>query len=90
MRDRHHARSGTLLAAGCLAALALASCDDSGADFDVSRQIGPDPELPEPSRTLVTSTKVAEVVGWGEGETPRVLTPLPGARSITTGRRTWR
>jgi len=89
MRDRHHARSGTLLAAGCLAALALASCDDSGADFDVSRQIGPDPELPEPSRTLVTSTKVAEVVGWGEGETPRVpegLTVTAYARDLVNPR----
>ena len=41
-------------------------------DFDVTRQIGPDPYLPEPRQGLSTDMKVAEVVGWQEGETPTV------------------
>ena len=65
-----------LLAGGCLAAMALAACDDSGESFDISRQIGPDPELPEPSFTLVTGMKVAEVIGWQEDEVPEVADGL--------------
>lgn len=61
-------RSRALLAA----CLALAACDDFGADFDVSRQIGPDPELPEPSVALLSSMKVAEVVGWQADQAPVV------------------
>ncbi|MBA3325291.1 MAG: PQQ-dependent sugar dehydrogenase [Rhodobacteraceae bacterium] len=55
-----------------VALLALAACDDSDADFDVSQQIGPDPVLPEPQTPLLASVKVAEVVGWQDGETPDV------------------
>jgi glucose/arabinose dehydrogenase len=51
--------------------MGLAGCGD-GADFDVSQQIGPDPVLPEPSQSLLPDLKVAEVVGWAEGETPKV------------------
>ena len=56
------------LAAGCLA---LAGCGDGG-DFDVSKQYGPDPVLPSPSGSLLPDLKVAEVVGWQDGETPTV------------------
>lgn len=56
------------LAAGCLA---LAGCGDGG-DFDVSQQYGPDPVLPSPSGSLLPDLKVAEVVGWQDGETPTV------------------
>lgn len=59
------------LAGSCLVLVALAGCDD-GADFDVSRQIGPDPVLPEPDPGLFPGMKVAEVVGWQEGEAPTV------------------
>lgn len=56
-----------------VALLALAGCDDGPDDgFDVSRQIGPDPVLPEPQIPLIADVKVAEVVGWREGETPDV------------------
>lgn len=59
------------LAASGVLLVGLAACDGSG-DFDVSQQIGPDPVLPEPSNALLTGMKVAEVVGWQEGETPNV------------------
>ncbi len=59
--------SATALAGGCLF---LAACDDD--DFDTSQQIGPDPVLPEPSSSLLPGLKVAEVVGWQDGETPTV------------------
>ena len=54
-----------------LALLALTGCDDEG-DFDVAEQIGPDPVLPEPRQPLLASVKVAEVVGWQDGQTPEV------------------
>lgn len=62
----------TALVASCLVLLALAGCGDDGADFDVSEQIGPNPVLPEPSSALLPAMKVAEVVGWQDGETPTV------------------
>lgn len=31
---------------------------------------GPNPALPEPSRTLIPTVKVSEVVGWPQGVTP--------------------
>ncbi|HWK65029.1 MAG TPA: sorbosone dehydrogenase family protein [Rhizobiaceae bacterium] len=63
---------GPLLAGGCLVLLVLAGCGDDGADFDVSTQIGSDPVLPEPSNDLLPDLKVAEVIGWQEGQTPTV------------------
>lgn len=60
------------LAGTGLLLLVLAGCGDDGTDFDVSRQIGPDPVLPEPTSELLPDLKVAEVVGWAEGETPDV------------------
>jgi len=72
MMNSHKLLRGTALAGACLALVALAGCGDDGADFDVSKQIGPNPELPEPSVALMPDLKVAEVVGWQEGETPTV------------------
>lgn len=62
----------TALACATAMVVVLAGCGDDGADFDVSSQIGPDPVLPEPSTSLIPDLKVAEVVGWQEGETPSV------------------
>ena len=66
----------SLLAASGVALLALVGCSDDG-DFDVSQQIGPDPVLPEPQyHTLLTGMKVAEIVGWQEGQAPAVADGL--------------
>ena len=48
----------------------LTACGED--NFDVSQQIGADPVLPPPSQSLLPDLKVAEVVGWKEGETPKV------------------
>jgi glucose/arabinose dehydrogenase len=61
------ARSGC-----CLVVLALAGCGDDGSDFDTSQQIGPNPVLPEPGGPLVQDLKVATVIGWRDGELPKV------------------
>ncbi|MGE0501966.1 MAG: sorbosone dehydrogenase family protein [Rhizobiaceae bacterium] len=58
------------LSAVATACLLLAACGDD--DFDVAQQYGPDPVLPAPEQTLLPDLKVAEVVGWQEGETPTV------------------
>lgn len=47
----------------------LAAYAQSG-DFDISQQIGPNPVLPDPAPSLLPDLKVAEVVGWKDGETP--------------------
>ncbi|MCQ1775798.1 sorbosone dehydrogenase family protein [Neorhizobium galegae] len=49
------------------------------AKFDLSQQIGPNPILPDPSPSLIPDLKVAEVVGWKDGETPAV----PDALKVT-------
>lgn len=72
MNRRRISLRATALAGSCVVVLALAGCGDDGADFDLSSQIGPDPVLPEPSRDLLPDLKVAEVVGWQEGQTPAV------------------
>ena len=51
--------------------LALAACGGPQ-DIDKSTQYGPAPNLPEPSRGLLPRMKVAEVIGWSGGETPKV------------------
>ncbi|TWG93361.1 glucose/arabinose dehydrogenase [Mesorhizobium sp. J18] len=73
MTSRRNPRNTSAILAGSCLLLLLAGCGDDGADFDVSSQIGPDPVLPEPSHyDLLPDLKVAEVVGWQEGETPTV------------------
>jgi glucose/arabinose dehydrogenase len=71
MTDRLVSIRSTTLAGACLVALALGGCGDDG-DFDVSSQVGPDPVLPEPSPGLLPDMKIAEVVGWEEGQAPTV------------------
>ncbi|HEU00428.1 MAG TPA: sorbosone dehydrogenase family protein, partial [Aurantimonas coralicida] len=61
-----------LLGGSAVLLLSLAGCGDDGSNFDVSSQIGPDPVLPEPSMSLVPDIKIAEVVGWQDGQTPTV------------------
>lgn len=85
MNSRPAALRGVALAASSAIILALTGCSDDGADFDVSQQIGPDPVLPEPSPGILPDLKVAEVVGWQEGEAPAVpdgLTVTPYAKDL--------
>ncbi|TCU69275.1 hypothetical protein EDE08_10820 [Bradyrhizobium sp. R2.2-H] len=63
---------GAAFVSSSLLVAALAGCSDGGTDFDISQQIGPEPLLPKPSHSILTNLKVAEVVGWSEGETPAV------------------
>jgi glucose/arabinose dehydrogenase len=51
--------------------LLLFGCGDNG-DFDLTQQLGSDPVLPEPSQSLLPDLKVAEVIGWKDGQTPKV------------------
>ncbi|MBK1686388.1 PQQ-dependent sugar dehydrogenase [Rubrivivax gelatinosus] len=64
--------------AGALAALALAAallgCSETSR-LQAGADVGPDPTLVEPVRTLLPTVKVAEAVGWPEGERP---VPAPG------------
>lgn len=53
--------------AGCLL---LAGCSND--DFDLSRQYGADPALPEPTQSLLPDLNVAEVIGWQDGQAPTV------------------
>jgi len=58
---------------GALAALAtallLAGCGDT-ANLAIEQGIGPQPQLPEPTRTLFPTVEIAEAVGWPQGATP--------------------
>ncbi len=82
----------TAFAGSCLIFAALAGLANA-ADFDTSQQIGPNPVLPEPNPPLLANLKVAEVVGWNEGQMPSVpdglkITPyakdLANPRSVHT------
>lgn len=64
---------GLVYRVSTLALLAVIAAGCGGQDdFDVSKQIGPDPLLPEPSSSLFPDLKVAEVVGWADGQKPSV------------------
>jgi glucose/arabinose dehydrogenase len=72
MSDDFHRSRAFALAGTCLLALALSGCNDSNGNFDTASQIGPDPALPEPRTELMPDLKIAEVVGWKDGEAPTV------------------
>jgi glucose/arabinose dehydrogenase len=59
------------VSAFALVAGLAAGCNGSD-DFDTATQVGAEPVLPEPTMSLVPDLNVAEVVGWGDGETPNV------------------
>ncbi|MBR0556743.1 sorbosone dehydrogenase family protein [Ciceribacter sp. L1K23] len=71
MRHPVQNRHRILMASAIALPVLLVGCGDSD-DFDISQQIGPDPVLPEPSAELMPDLKVAEVVGWEDGQTPTV------------------
>jgi glucose/arabinose dehydrogenase len=72
MSDHFHRSRAFALAGTCLLALALSGCNDSNENFDTASQIGPDPALPEPRTELMPDLKIAEVVGWKDGQAPTV------------------
>jgi glucose/arabinose dehydrogenase len=72
MSDHFHRSRAFALAGTCLLALALSGCNDSNGNFDTASQIGPDPALPEPRTELMPDLKIAEVVGWKDGQAPTV------------------
>lgn len=76
MTRRKRLQRAAAFVGSSLLVAALAGCSDAGTDFDTSQQIGPDPRLPKPSHSLLANLKVAEVVGWSEGETPAVASGL--------------
>ena len=54
------------------AGVVLVGCSRSEGEFDTAQQIGPDPVLPEPSQSLLPDLNVAPVVGWQDGQRPKV------------------
>ncbi len=88
MNDRSRTLAAVALVGACTAVTALAAFAASG-DFDISSQIGPDPFLPEPNEAIVSAVKVAEVIGWDNGQTPAVpdgLTVTAYARDLANPR----
>lgn len=69
-------RRGALLtaAAGAAALFALAGCGET-AKLPESAGFGPNPQLPEPNKTLIPTVNVAPAKGWPEGGKP---TPAAG------------
>jgi len=53
------------------ATLALAACGNPQ-KIDPMQQVGPNPVLPKPAEELIAAVGVPKVVGWKQGETPRV------------------
>ncbi|RZJ87022.1 MAG: sorbosone dehydrogenase family protein, partial [Brevundimonas sp.] len=66
----------SLTLAACGAALMLAACGGETA-LSPMAGFGPNPTLPEPTKALFPTVKVADVVGWSAGQTP---TAAPGYR----------
>ncbi len=54
----------------------LAACGHT-AEIPLAQTTGPAPELPDPSKTLIPTVKVAEAIGWPAGATP---VPAAGLR----------
>ncbi len=52
-------------------AIALAGCGESES-VDATQQVGPNPVLAKPTPGLLADMKIAEVVGWQDGQTPTV------------------
>lgn len=70
MTSKRHFANGCAAALLCTCALTLAGCNDD--TFDVQSQIGPNPNLPAQTQYLFPPMHMASVVGWKEGEKPKV------------------
>ncbi|MGB3244582.1 MAG: PQQ-dependent sugar dehydrogenase [Sulfitobacter sp.] len=66
----------TLAVMLCISTAIGAPAQAQDGEFDLSSQIGPDPFLPEPEAALLPDTKIAEIIGWQDGETPSVAEGL--------------
>jgi glucose/arabinose dehydrogenase len=66
-----------------LCILGLAGCAETSR-LPAGADVGPDPMLPEPTRTLIPTVQVAPAKGWPDGVTPKAA---PGAqvRAFATG-----
>lgn len=60
----------------------LAACSDN--EPDPTSEIGPNPKLPAQSQYLMPPMHVASIVGWKEGETPKVADGLQ-IKALATG-----
>ncbi|MBW9055937.1 PQQ-dependent sugar dehydrogenase [Rhizobium mesosinicum] len=60
----------------------LAGCSDN--EPDPTSEIGPNPKLPEQAQYLIPSMHIASVIGWKEGETPKVADGLQ-IKALATG-----
>jgi glucose/arabinose dehydrogenase len=60
------------LALAALLAAPLVACGNPQGKIDPTEQMGPNPLIPKPAQGLIADVGVAEVVGWKEGETPKV------------------
>jgi glucose/arabinose dehydrogenase len=65
-----HLRNIKRLALGAAATLAITAA--SAEDFDVRTQIGPNPVLPPPQQYLIPPMHLAKIIGWQNGQTPKV------------------
>ncbi|ATC34323.1 sorbosone dehydrogenase family protein [Caulobacter vibrioides] len=54
-----------------VAACALAACGQTQGQQNSTIGYGPNPQLPEPSRSLLPTVKISEVVGWSNDAKPR-------------------
>ncbi|HEY0425613.1 MAG TPA: sorbosone dehydrogenase family protein, partial [Rhodopila sp.] len=64
-----------LLAAAFSAGIALSGCGDE-ATLPSSAGIGPNPELPPPHETLITTVNIAPAKGWPAGTSPTAAPTL--------------
>jgi glucose/arabinose dehydrogenase len=67
-----------------IAAAAIALGAAGTENFDTKTQIGPNPVLPAPQQYLFPPMKLAPVIGWKQGETPRVADGLK-IEALATG-----
>ena len=57
----------------CVALFLLCACAPKGQLSTVAGS-GPEPVLPEPEKALLPTVKVAQAIGWSEGQTPTAAT----------------
>jgi glucose/arabinose dehydrogenase len=66
-----------------LCVLGLAGCAETSR-LPPGADVGPAPALPEPTRTLIPTVKIAPAKGWPEGITPKAA-PGTEVRAFATG-----